>query len=116
MRVVNCPMWEAPDQPAGGIMKPMEGRPAQVLNYIMSKSIDDTVQKITHLGGVILQPKMEIPGQGWWALFQEPGGTMMALYQGMAQQRRAARPKPAPKKAKGPQRKGAGPRRPPHPR
>ena len=102
---MNYTMWKAPNEPAGGIMKTMEGRPPQVLNYIMSKSIDDTVQKITNLGGVILQPKMEIPGQGWWALFQEPGGTMMALYQGMAQQRRAARPKPAAKKAKARKRK-----------
>ena len=105
MPEMNYTMWKAPNEPAGGIMKTMEGRPPQVLNYIMSKSIDDTVQKITNLGGVILQPKMEIPGQGWWALFQEPGGTMMALYQGMAQQRRAARPKPAAKKAKARKRK-----------
>ena len=93
---MNYTMWKAPNEPAGGIMKTMEGRPPQVLNYIMSKSIDDTVQKITNLGGVILQPKMEIPGQGWWALFQEPGGTMMAIYEG----RVATPPRPVARKSK----------------
>ena len=102
---MNYIMWTAPNEPAGGLMKALEGRPPQVLNYILSKEIDETSRKIATAGGVIIQPKMEIPGQGWWALFQEPGGTMMALYQGMAQQRRAARPKPAAKKAKARKRK-----------
>ena len=102
---MNYTTYKAPGGPAGGIMKVMDNRPPQVLNYLKASDIEQTLRKVSAAGGAVLQPKMEIPGQGWWALFQEPGGTMMALYQGMAQQRRAARPKPAAKKAKARKRK-----------
>ncbi len=97
---MNYTLWKAPNEPAGGLMHTMEGRPPQVLNYILSRSIEADVQKITQAGGAILQPKMEIPGQGWWALFQEPGGTVQALYENLPRPpapRRAA-PKRAAKK------------------
>jgi len=97
---MNYIMWTAPNEPAGGLMKALEGRPPQVLNYILSKEIDETSRKIATAGGVIIQPKMEIPGQGWWALFQEPGGTMMALYQNLTRPRAAPKPKRAAKTAK----------------
>ena len=97
---LNYFMWKAPNDPAGGLMKVMEGRPPQVLNYILSRDIDVTSRQIAASGGVIIQPKMEIPGQGWWALFREPGGTMMALYENLTRPRAAPRPKRAAKKAK----------------
>jgi hypothetical protein len=97
---MNYTTWRAPNEPGGGIMQTMDGRPPQVLNYIMSESVDDTLRDILEAGGLVLQPKMEIPGQGWWALFQEPGGTMMAIYQGLrhAPPPRAARKARAAKK------------------
>ena len=98
---MNYTMYKAPGGPAGGIMKVMDNRPPQVLNYLMANDIERTLRKVSAAGGAILQPKMEIPGQGWWALFQEPGGTVMALYQGTVRQqpaRRATR-KPAARKA-----------------
>ncbi len=87
---MNYTLWRAPNEPAGGIMKTMEGRPPQVLNYILADSVENTLRDITSAGGIVIQPKMEIPGQGWWALFQEPGGTMMAIYENLP--RPAARP------------------------
>lgn len=93
---MNYTLWKAENEPSGGIMQTMEGRPPQVLNYIMSKSVENTLRDIMEAGGIVLQPKMEIPGQGWWALFQEPGGTMMAIYEGLA----PTRPRPAARKAK----------------
>jgi predicted enzyme related to lactoylglutathione lyase len=96
MPAMNYTLWRAPNEPAGGIMQTMEGRPPQVLNYIMSESVENSLRDIVDAGGIVIQPKMEIPGQGWWALFQEPGGTMMAIYEG----RVATRPRPAARKAK----------------
>ena len=93
---MNYTTWRASNEPGGGIMQTMEGRQPQVLNYIMAESVDETLREILEAGGLVLQPKMEIPGQGWWALFQEPGGTMMAIYEGNVQ----ARPRPATRKAK----------------
>ncbi len=100
MPEMNYSLWSAPSEPAGGLMHTMEGRPPQVLNYILSKSIDADVQKITQAGGAILMPKQEIPNQGWWAMFQEPGGTVQALYENLPKPRAAARPKPAKRSAK----------------
>ena len=47
----------------------------------MSHNIDADVKKIEQAGGKIIQPKMEIPGVGWWALFQEPTGIVLALFE-----------------------------------
>jgi predicted enzyme related to lactoylglutathione lyase len=75
--------------PGGGLMSPMENQSPGILNYLMSHSIDQDVKKIEQAGGRLLQPKMEIPGVGWWALFQEPSGLTLALFE--------AKPAPAPR-------------------
>lgn len=100
---MNYTMWKAPGGFAGGLMKVLENRPPQVLNYLMAKDIERTLAKVSAAGGAVLQPKMEIPGQGWWALFQEPGGTVMALYQNLQRPQPARKPaarKSAAKKSK----------------
>jgi hypothetical protein len=94
---MNYSLWKAPGGPAGGLMKVLENRPPQVLNYLLANDIERTLAKVSAAGGAVLQPKMEIPGQGWWALFQEPGGTVMALYQNL--QRPQPARKPAARKA-----------------
>lgn len=71
----------APSAPHGGLMSPMEGHNPGLLNYLLSQSIDEDVRKIEQAGGHLLQPKMEIPGVGWWALFQEPTGLVLALFE-----------------------------------
>src|SRR6267378_4441188 len=73
MPEMNYTMWRAENEPGGGIMQTMEGRPPQVLNYILAESVEDTLRDI-----------------------KEPGGTMMAIYEG----RVATRPRPAARKAK----------------
>ena len=73
--------YEAPSGPGGGLMKPMEGQAPGILNYLLSSDIEGDVRKIEEAGGRILQPKMEIPGVGWWALFQEPTGISLALFE-----------------------------------
>lgn len=88
---MNYSLWEAPGKPAGGLQKHGDKGP-MVLNYIMAKDIDTTLTKVENAGGRILERKMEIPGQGWWALFQEPGGTLMALYENLPQPRPARKP------------------------
>ena len=78
---MNYTTWRASNEPGGGIMQTMEGRQPQVLNYIMAESVDETLREILEAGGLVLQPKMEIPGQGWFAVFEDPSGTRMALWQ-----------------------------------
>ncbi len=76
--------------PGGAFMTPMEGTPeyptykmGEVLLYIDSADIDADLAKIESLGGKVLNPKFEIPNTGWMAVFQDPGGSRLALYTNM---------------------------------
>lgn len=103
---MNYHTYAAPSGPGGGLMSPMENQRPGILNYLLSHEIDADVKKIEQAGGRILQPKMEIPGVGWWAMFEEPTGIVLALFQGM--QRPRPRPRPKARKAASRGRKSAG--------
>ncbi len=98
---MNYHTYEAPSPPHGGLMSPMENQRPGLLNYLLSGNIDTDVKRIEAAGGRILQPKMEIPGVGWWASFEEPTGIVLALFeakggQSLPERRRArATRKPA---------------------
>lgn len=83
-------LFEAPSPPHGGLMTPMEGMPPGVLNYILSDSIDDTLERIEEAGGTVLSPKTEIPNMGWSAVFRDPEGTVQALFENKPQPRGGA--------------------------
>src|SRR2546426_5763012 len=110
MPEMNYSTFEAPSAPGGGLQK-AENLPAGGLDYILSKDIDGAVKKIQSSGGSIVTPKMAIPGMGFFAVFQDPTGITLALYEPQA----APRPRPAPprKTTKRPARRGrqASPRR-----
>ena len=92
MPEMNYSMFDPPSAPGGGVQK-AENLPAGVLDYILSENIDQTLGKIRSSGGTVLMPKTEIPGMGWFAVFNDPTGIALAVYE--AQPRpRAARPKP----------------------
>jgi uncharacterized protein len=42
-------------------------------------SVDEAVSKVLAGGGRILEPKMPIPGVGWYATCAEPGGLMFGM-------------------------------------
>jgi len=91
MPEMNYSMFEAPSAPGGGLQK-AENLPAGIINYILSEDIDGTLKKIQSSGGAVVMPKAEIPGMGWFAVFQDPTGITLALYEN-APQPRAARAK-----------------------
>jgi predicted enzyme related to lactoylglutathione lyase len=74
--------FEAPSGPAGGVTHPMPGMHPATLHYVLVESVDAAVQKITGHGGKILLPKQEVPGVGWFAIFESPGGNTVAVFQG----------------------------------
>ncbi|MFQ6127573.1 MAG: VOC family protein [Thermoplasmata archaeon] len=76
-------LFEAPSPPHGGLYVPEEGQPSGVLNYILVTSVDETLRKIEEAGGKIVLPKQEIPEVGWFALFEDPDGSVFALFKGM---------------------------------
>ncbi len=95
---MNYHTYMAPSPPHGGLMAPMENQHPGLLNYLLSHNIDADLKKIQEAGGRVLQPKMEIPGVGWWASFEEPTGLVLALFETKAPdlaQRRRSRARPA---------------------
>jgi predicted enzyme related to lactoylglutathione lyase len=104
---MNYSMFNPPSAPGGGLQQ-AENLPAGVIDYILSEDIDNTLRKITSSGGAITMPKQEIPGMGWFAVFQDPTGITLALYEAQAPPRKArATPKKAAKRTTGRAKKSA---------
>ncbi|GAB4456265.1 MAG: VOC family protein [Anaerolineales bacterium] len=81
---MNYTMWEDGSGSGGGFPQASAESPAgQVLVYIDSDDIEADLKKVEQLGGKVLQPKMEIPQTGWFGIFQDPAGNVLALYTSM---------------------------------
>ncbi|MCQ3936617.1 MAG: hypothetical protein DPW18_06175 [Chloroflexi bacterium] len=82
---MNYTMWEAGDgDNYGGFPEVSEENPAgRVLIYIASDDIEEDLEKVVELGGRILHEKAEIPGTGWYGIFEDPTGNVLGLYTGM---------------------------------
>ncbi|MBI5824182.1 MAG: VOC family protein [Chloroflexi bacterium] len=77
-------MWEAADGTGGGFPEVSDEFPAgQVLVYIASDDIDADLKNVKKLGGKVLREKTEIPGMGWFGIFQDPTGNVLAVYASM---------------------------------
>jgi len=79
---MNYTMWEAGDgDEYGGFPEVSKDNPAgQVLVYIASDDIEADLKKVEQLGGAVLHHKAEIPGTGWFGIFKDPTGNVLALY------------------------------------
>jgi len=82
---MNYTMWEAGEgDEYGGFPQVSDENPAgQVLIYIASDDIEADLKNVEKLGGKVIHPKAEIPGMGWFAVFQDPTGNVLALYTSM---------------------------------
>lgn len=80
-------VYATPLGPGGAVMGLAEERPPGVLNYVLSSDLEAGVTKIVAAGGKILVAKKEIPGVGWWALFEDPTGIVLALFQSQSPER-----------------------------
>ncbi len=84
MPEMNYTMWETGDGSGGGFPAVSVDNPAgQVLVYIDSDDIEADLKKVEKLGGKVLHEKTEIPGMGWFGVFQDPTGNVLALYTSM---------------------------------
>src|SRR5688572_28512484 len=64
----------------GGLMKKSDNFPA-MRNVIDVSSVDEYSAKISSNGGKLLMPKTEIPGIGFFALFQDTEGNVFGIMQ-----------------------------------
>ena len=52
-----------------------------VLIYVSVDEIQQTLAKVTELGGNIVKEKTEIPEIGWYALFVDPEGNVIGIFE-----------------------------------
>jgi uncharacterized protein len=84
---MNYSMFNPGEGPGGGF-PPVDGqinKIDRVLVYVQSDDIEADLKKAESLGGKAMTPKTEIPGQGWFAVFQDPEGNTLALYTELSQ-------------------------------
>ena len=68
--------------PGGGMMARPEMAPACALNtYFGVEDVEATLAKAVEAGATIIAPKTAIPGIGHWAMFADPDGIPVALFQ-----------------------------------
>lgn len=68
--------------PSGGLMKKPDQAPHfSMSSYILVESIADTLGKATAAGARVAFPRTEIPTIGWWALFLDPDGIPIMLFE-----------------------------------
>jgi predicted enzyme related to lactoylglutathione lyase len=64
----------------GGLMK--RQAPGQgLLNYIGVESVAESAAKVEQLGGKVVVPRSPVPGMGWFAVFQDTEGNLLAMWQ-----------------------------------
>jgi predicted enzyme related to lactoylglutathione lyase len=63
-----------------------KGRPLTQVT-IPVPSVDDCISLIEEAGGRVIEPKMAIPGIGWFAACVEPGGLLFGIMEADAEAR-----------------------------
>ena len=67
---------------AGGMMKhPMPGAPSFWLPYVGVDDIKASTGKAKSLGASLIRDVTEIPNVGWFSIFTDPTGAVLALFQ-----------------------------------
>lgn len=66
----------------GGIMKPYRSGPwpGNMAFYIDVADLDAYGKKIVAAGGKIMVEKQEVPGMGFFSLFEDPEGRMLGIW------------------------------------
>lgn len=83
-------MWKAGECTIGGLMQLPEaaqqsGAPTHWLGYVGTPDLDGAVRRMEELGGSIYVPPMVIPDVGRIAVFADPFGAVLAMYEPASQ-------------------------------
>ena len=63
-----------------------ESTGTKVRAYIEADSIDSVLARVAELGGAIVTPRTEIPGQGWFAVINDSEGNEIGMFEGLGEQ------------------------------
>jgi predicted enzyme related to lactoylglutathione lyase len=91
----------------GKIQDP-DGHPSWT-SYVDVKDIDETLAKAVAAGATVVAPRMDVGGMGWIAMFSDPQGAVIGLWQSAAPPKPAPAPKKAAAKKPAPAKKAAAP-------
>lgn len=78
----NYPMWQAPNKISGGGLAPREDGFTTPRSYVEVDSIDDVLAQVGETGGQVVMPKSPISETSWYAVFADPDGNHIGLYEG----------------------------------
>jgi predicted enzyme related to lactoylglutathione lyase len=81
---MNYAAWEAPEGPDGGfnpVKEPCTCEEGCCLVYILVESVDAKVGEIEAAGGSIIKSKTAVADYGWFAIFQDTAGGVVALWE-----------------------------------
>ena len=66
----------------GGMMKsPLPGNQSMWLAYVLVDDVRKATEKARALGATVCKEVTEVPGMGWFSIFIDPTGAMLALWQ-----------------------------------
>ena len=78
----DYPMWHAPNKISGGGLAPRSEGFTQPRSYVEVDSIDETLALAEANGATVLMAKSAISETSWWAVFRDPDGNDIGLYEG----------------------------------
>ncbi len=79
------PMWQAPNGVSGGGLAPRGEGFTQPRSYVEVDSIDEALAAIEARGGTTVMGRQPISDTSWWAVFLDPDGNTMGLYEGVTE-------------------------------
>ncbi|GAA1552824.1 hypothetical protein GCM10009789_02990 [Kribbella sancticallisti] len=68
-------------QLSGGLTLRAIPEPRSWVHYVSVESLDDTLVRVTELGGSVVREKTAIPRTAWYAVVADPQGNVFALWQ-----------------------------------
>lgn len=81
----DYPMWQAPNQISGGGLAPRSADFTQPRSTVEVDSIDETLATVERIGGSVVMPKSPITDTSWWAIFADPDGNHIGVYEGVTE-------------------------------
>lgn len=72
-------------EPGAGIFEKPKEVSAPMLNvYILVDNIEETLGKVRNAGGHVIDEKKLVPGIGYWAMFTDPDGICVGIFESLA--------------------------------
>jgi len=78
------PMWRAPNGISGGALVERTAEFTQPRSTVEVDSIDETLARAESSGGRVRTSKTAINDTSWWAVFEDPDGNLIEVYESAA--------------------------------